>query len=343
MNKEFRNIEKQTIKEAIKLLSNLTGSKVIELPISNENHKADANLLMTIQDDEYRFNVEIKGEIRQNQALGIIEQFGKNKDSWLLVARYIPRPLKDYFKAFNINYLELTGNCYISRKGIFIYITDRKVTPIRETIEGKLWKPVGLKFLVAVISNPELLQASYREIAKTANIALGNIGPLFETLQKEGYAKKESNTIQLLNKSKLITRWTEMYHAILRPKLLKGKFRFLRPEQQLQWRQLEPFGIYWGAEPAAALLTNHFRPEVFTIYTEKSGNDLLKQLKIVPDGNGNITVLDKFWGENFLDVNESNETKVAPALVVYADLINGFDSRNQEIAERIKKKYLSDE
>ncbi|WP_315819356.1 type IV toxin-antitoxin system AbiEi family antitoxin [Paraflavitalea speifideaquila] len=87
-----------------------------------------------------------------------------------------------------------------------------------------------------------------------------------------------------------------MFDVTLRPKQLRGKFRFLRPESTKEWQNVKYPGIYWGGEPGAALLTGHLVPEHFTIYSEKSGNELSKMLGIVPDNNGNITILEKFWG-----------------------------------------------
>jgi hypothetical protein len=42
-----------------------------------------------------QFQVIIKNEIRQVNIPGILEETGKDKDHWLLVAQYIPQPLKE--------------------------------------------------------------------------------------------------------------------------------------------------------------------------------------------------------------------------------------------------------
>ncbi|WP_158559101.1 type IV toxin-antitoxin system AbiEi family antitoxin [Deminuibacter soli] len=338
MNKiKYKSAEKQLLTEAIKLLSSQTGSRVKELALPNGN-EANARITIALAGVEHHFNVAIKGEIRQNQVLDLIAQFGKNKDQWLLIARYIPKPLKDNFKSLGINYLEAAGNCYIQAKGIFIYVADQKVTPTREAATGKLWNATGLKFMMAVINNPALLNASYREIATAAGIALGNIGPLLDELQQGGYTNTKGNVERLVSRDKLITRWTEMFHAIIRPKLQKGRFRFLRTENAATWQDINDTDIYWGGEPGAALLTGHITPENFTLYSGKPGNELLKLLGMVPDNNGNIVLLDKCWG-----TLPGAAPGTAPALLIYADLAHGLDSRNKELAERIKTTYLNGE
>ena len=68
--------------------------------------------------------------------------------------------------------------------------------------------------------------------------------------------------------------------------------------------------------------------------------ELVKLIKIVPDENGNIEVLQKFWK----DWPGSRSVQGAvPPLLAYADLIDGSDSRRWEIAEKLKNSYLDGE
>ncbi|ACU57517.1 type IV toxin-antitoxin system AbiEi family antitoxin [Chitinophaga pinensis] len=337
------NIEKDILNEGVKVLRDLIGVKIKTSYVAKKIPKQDAIITFDFG-GEHHFNVEVKGEIRQSHALSIIERFGRNKNQWLLISRYIPQPLKEQFRKFGINYLELAGNCYIRSNGILIYVTEQKVTPTRVNVVGKLWKPSGLKFLLAIINTPTLLQASYRDIASAAGIALGNVGLLLGELQNSGYTKKVGNVEEIINYDQLVMRWTDMYHATLRPKLLLGRFRFLKPESMFGWEHFSLSETYWGGEPGAAILTGHLTPEQFIIYTRKSPNELIKMLGIIPDSNGNITVFDKFWGEpphSSENVTFSEKKHVVPPLLVYADLINEVDSRDYEVAGRIKKHYLN--
>jgi hypothetical protein len=95
---------------------------------------------------------------------------------------------------------------------------------------------------------------------------------------------------------------------------------------------------YWAGEPGADLYTNFLSPEKFTLYTTKTGNELVAQLKIVPDEKGNITVLNKFWNDWQGDRSIAN---AAPPLLIYAELKNSLDSRNWETAEKVKTMFLN--
>jgi hypothetical protein len=259
--------------------------------------------------------------VRQPVLSRLLTQFGKEKDKWLLVAKYIPGPLKDELKKNGINYLETTGNCYINTGNIYLYINDREVKVVRQTAEGRLWNTSGLKLLFVLIQGPQLIEATYRSLAAVAGIALGSISPLMEELRGEGYIKRPHSGGKevLADRSRLAARWTELYPLFLRPKLRMGSFCFLTSQSNDVWRSLQPEGVYWGGEPAGDLYTNQLVPETFTLYTTRQANELVKLLKIVPDEKGNIAVLQKFWR----DWPGSRSVQGAvPPLLAYADLID---------------------
>jgi hypothetical protein len=134
-------------------------------------------------------------------------------------------------------------------------------------------------------------------------------------------------------------RWAEAYRANLRPKQLIGNFRFLDKNDSKDWEALEKLNFKWGGENAAAILTKYIQPEKYTIYTTENRVKLVRQLKLVPDPTGQVELLQQFWPDG--EHPEKEELKATvPPLLVYADLITNFDSRNREAAERIKKSYL---
>ncbi|MCF6402174.1 hypothetical protein L3C95_04765 [Chitinophaga filiformis] len=142
--------EPDILRDTISNFSKLTGGKIKQK--LSPNPLADAYVQITLGEQNCDLLVEIKNEIRQTHLPAIIQQFGRDREKWLLVARYIPAPQKERLKAASINYLETAGNCYINVVGMFIYINDKEVTPCRQTENGKLWSATGLKFLSALLS-----------------------------------------------------------------------------------------------------------------------------------------------------------------------------------------------
>lgn len=341
--------EEEILEKAARRFTDITGvgTKIVanELDI-NEVNRPDLLLEITKGDKKLLFFIELKNEVREQNIPAILKHMGKNLEEWLLVCRYIPAPVKENLKNQGVNYMETAGNCFIRKDGLFFYINDKAVTAERQTAEGKLWKQAGLKFLFGVLINPELLNTTYRQIAKETNVALGNIGPFIEELKQEGFLKEglknDKPHLFIENRDQLQRKWIELFNAVLKPKLKLGRFRFIDKAGIHDWQAIPttfPKKFYWGAEPAGALLTNFLQPEIFTIYTKENKMEIMKQLKLVPDRNGNVEIMDVFWDIPTLDFLNM-KTKTVPPLLAYAELITSLDSRNRETAERIKEKYL---
>jgi hypothetical protein len=328
----------ETVKTALRQFAQITGVRPELTPAKGKDMGVGVEI--TTGGQKQHFRIIVKNEIRQVNIPGILEEVGKDKYRWLLIAQYIPQPLKDEFKKQGINYLETAGNGFIHAGNLFYFMGGQAVTPVRQTATGKLWKRTGLQFLFVVLTDPELLQGPYRKMADRAGIALGNIGQFLEELEQAGYLENKEGKHRLKNKARLFQQWAELYPIILKPKLMLGRFRFLREEDRKRWKTMIPQHFRWGGEPAGALYTGFLEPEWFTIYTKGPVTELVKLFRIVPDPEGDIEVVEEFWKTE----NEEKDQFIpaVPPLLAYAELIASLDSRNQETAVRIKNKYLND-
>ena len=324
------------IQEATRHFNALTGANTKFSPAASE--ETDGTLQVLLGKEKHTFFVEVKNELRETNLQPVIKHIGKDKEQWLIACRYIPQPVKNQLKSLGLNYMESAGNCFIRAGSLFLFINDQAVTPARQTATGKLWGQSGLKFLFVIISEPALLNGPYRTIAKKAGIALGNIGTLLDELREAGFAKEhEPGHFLLDHKEKLVDRWAEMYHLRLRPKLARGRFRFLKNQVE-NWQGIEG-DFYWGGEPAGAIYTSFLKPETFTVYTTGKAPDLMKTLAAVPAGDGNIEWMEQFWSDT-LKTADAGKGHVVPPLLAYAELAADLDSRNLEVATRIKENYL---
>ena len=76
-------------------------------------------------------------------------------------------------------------------------------------------------------------------------------------------------------------------------------------------------------------MTDHYlMPEQFDIYTDVPSVQLMMTRKMRFEVNGSIKVYKKFWkgGDN---------EKVAPKILIYADLMGSGNSRSIEAAQRL--------
>ncbi|MBD0284320.1 MAG: hypothetical protein ICV79_02735 [Flavisolibacter sp.] len=91
-----------------------------------------------------------------------------------------------------------------------------------------------------------------------------------------------------------------------------------------------------GGEPAGALLKGYLHPEKFVIYSDLPKTEIMKQLHLVPDANGEVELLKPFWNTEGLP---TDNTSCVPTLLAYAELVISLDSRNRETANRIKQQF----
>ena len=323
------------IYEATTQLEQLTGLK-IELESSRRSYDA----ILTIK--EKQFIVETKSALRNSNQGLIISQLEENKIQnrrpVILIAQYISKTGATELRNRQINYIDISGNAYIKYEDLFIFIEGQKRRTAELTNQSRAFQEAGIKTIFHLLQKPENLQQSYREIAENAKVSVGSVSNVMVELEELKFLIKTKNKRILKNKSELLERWLVAYNDVLRPRIVRNKMRFANSENYVKWKDfnLKEFkgDILWGGEPAGAILTDYLRPEKFTIFSNYDLPTIARLLNLVPDPNGNVELMQKFWK------SEETNTEVAPALLVYTDLINSGFSRNIETAKLILEHEL---
>ena len=323
------------IYDASVVLEQITGLKV-----TIESSRKEYDGIIDI--NGYDFTIEAKNELRKENKgflLTRLEQLSTlTKRPTLVIGKYIALDVAKELKENEINYLDVAGNCYIKNKDLVIYIAGQKVQRKEKTNQTKAFQEAGIKIIFTLLSNPENLQLSYRELAELADVSIGSVSNVMKELEEQNFILKTKLKRVLKNKPTLLERWVIAYHDVFRPRLVKKQMRFTKLESAKNWQQLplnQEEGItLWGGEPAAAILTNQFSPEKFSIYTDENWQTVGQDLGLVPDNEGTVEILQLFWKDN------NNAKQVTPALLVYADLMGSGYGRNIEMAKIILENDL---
>lgn len=85
--------------------------------------------------------------------------------------------------------------------------------------------------LFQLLSDPDSLQLSYRELAELANISIGSVSNIMTELEDEHFILRTKTKRVLKNKPDLLERWIIAYHDVLRPRLLKKQMRFSKKKR----------------------------------------------------------------------------------------------------------------
>ena len=342
MNNTANIIEKMgfdILDEAIIAFQQETGYQIEEHfePPTVAERRADAVIELRAQGPPIKYFVEIKPNVTETTIGRLVHKFNDQHEKWLLVTRYVPTHLANKMRELHIQFIDTVGNAYIHEPPILIVIHGNKRPQLLERVgnEGILGK-AALHVVFALLCKQELEDATYREIAEAANVALGTVAGVMKDLTKQGFLIEfPAEKRKLKKKKELLDKWATAYAERLRQKNLIGRYTANR---RTFWQEIDlrPFGAQWGGEVAANKMTQYLKPELITLYTRKPFNDLVLNLKLRKDEKGTIELRERFWKFE----NGGVEKDIVPPLLVYADLLATADTRNIETAKLIYDEYL---
>jgi len=326
--------EDQIILQALDNLKDATGitgkwNKTFE-------SEADGELYITINGNELKLTVEIKNELRSHQLYSILRQASNYRPFIVVATRIFPK-IKEELRNLKIAYLESNGNLYLNEKQAYIWIETQKPTAEFQEKANRAFNKTGLKAVLLLLIHEEYINRPYREIAASAQVSLGNVTNIINSLKENGFVTNvNKQQHRLTNRKDLITKWSDSYVEKLKPSIKMGKFSFINKDIFNSWRNMIlPEDTVWGGEPAADILTDYLRPAILTIYTAESRTEIMKKCRLIPDEKGNIEIYQKFW--NWTDYNEQ---QTAPWLIIYAELMAVDDKRTRETAQMIYEQRI---
>lgn len=319
--------------------SNLQELVKTEITIDSNRAPYDA----VIQINDLTFYCLVKKNAR-NSNLGIIvnqiNDFKKvlnQSKNILFVGEYIAKDVADSLVQNEINYLDVAGNCYINTKELKIIIEGKRQPKQKNTNQTRAFQEAGLKLLLLLLTDIKAIEYSYRVLADKSNIALGSVSQIIKELEESNYILKTKDTRILKNRDELIERWVVAYNEVLKPRLFRKKYKAINLGYLRETvNDVKYKAVIFGGEPAAEKMTNYLKPLDYIIYTNLDLNIIGKELMLVPDNMGNVTIYNTCWTESLNNENQN----IAPALVVYADLIGSGNSRNIETAKMILENEL---
>lgn len=304
--------------------------------------RPDALIEINGQQQKYRFAVEAKN-VDRFETLHQIRAFWPKEETpqLLLVAPYITPTIADRCREIEMYFADTAGNMYLRGPGLHVYVVGKTKPPELHVADvGRTINPAGLRVAFALLCQPELLNATYREIAARARVALGTVGPVMKDLERRKHitpdlAVEPARRRRLLQPDHLLQEWVAVYPAVLRPKLNIRRFRARHPK----WTagaNIRPYNALWGGEIAANKLVGYLEPQTATIYAPQLPRQLIVDQKLRADINGDVEILDLFW--NFQATTPAQD--VVPPILAYADLMATTDGRNLEAAKMIYERYI---
>lgn len=329
--------ENTILTNAIKAFQNETGLAIDVLKHRERDSKLlDATIKINTPQKKHTFYAEIKNIDRYKNLFDLKNLKEKKGVPVILVAPYVTEKMAAECREAGLPFIDQAGNAYIHEPDLHIQIVGKKPEKNWRETKYRGLTAAGLRVIFALLTKPQTLVGTYRDIAKEADVALGVVGHVLKDLEARGLLLPEKmGERRILDLEKIIGEWVTHYPIKLRPKLHPRRYK--APNND--WWQKEGIdqqeNVYFAGEAGAEKLTGYLKATGVTLYMAGDKDKFILANRLQPDLNGNVEILDVFWHED-----TALNKNVIP-LLVYADLIETQDPRNRETAKIIYDQYLA--
>ena len=258
----------------------------------------------------------------------------------ILLTTYLTPDLALKCQELGLPFLDAAGNAFLDGEGLFVFVTGNKPDKqfLRSGQRLAAFGRTGLRVVFTLLAEPRLMQATYRELAKAAGVALGTVGRILADLQEHRFLTEDRDgKRRWIDRQRAVEAWTLNYPLRLREKLNPRRFR-AKDEDWWKGATPETEGGWWGGEVAAAKFLGELVPKTVTLYLPADRRGFLAANRLRADPQGPIEVLDTFWE---LPYDPQLPAAMAPPLLVYADLQRIGDPRTLDQARMIHDQYLA--
>jgi hypothetical protein len=296
----------------------------------------DGEVTLKTDQGAFRYAFEVKTHLRPQTVQHLWVQANLHRKlrgrphRLLLFADYVNPTLAQQLKHDGINFIDTAGNVFLEQgRALHLYVEGKKPRILREEKPVRLFQPSGLTLLFGLLVTPESVNWSYRDLARTNNVALGTVGWIMRDLREQGYVEpRAKNKLHLTRKKDLLARWVEGYAMRLRPKILVGEFvdptrdletvvegvKKYAGEQQIHWGLTGGFGAFE--------LLHHYRGKTLSVVVEKwRAETALVALHLLPAEGGDVRVFRSFAPTVFTEPNRATGYPAVHPLLVYAELL----------------------
>ena len=257
---------------------------------------------------------------------------------FLVITQFMNPEMADQMRRDGLEFIDTAGNAFI-RQGQWHIFAKGSRPPDRSPISPppRLFMPAGLRAIFSLLSRPDLVNGTYREVAAASGLALGTVAGIMAELKDRLFLIDSRKAVRrLIRKKDLFDSWVAAYPERLRPRILMGRYQ----GDHGWWYEkvLQPAWAQWGGEVAASRVTNYLHPQVITVYLAGSRlNEFLLDNKLRMERNGSVEILERFWTEDTL----SGALETVHPILIYADLLASGNERNIETAKMIYENNIA--
>ena len=258
----------------------------------------------------------------------------------ILLAPYVGAEIGRYLREKEANYLDVVGNCFLAIGKDYLALVEGR-RPERKGPQERGVRGPGHQVLFVILAKPDLLNAPVRIVGEAAGVGKTAAAEMLTRLESEGLIGVDREGRRLLEPQVVLDRWIAGYMALVRPRLLIGRFRTNDPDpEMLEGRIEREFGETvtwaWGGGAAAMRLARHYRGPVTVLHLGEQVPNLRQRLKAIPAHDGPLIVLGVPGRVAF----EGVKPQTVHPLLIYTELLVAGHERALEAAEEIRNRHM---
>ena len=345
--------EEEILSQGITLLqSNLSGIPFLKNAIV-ENHYSllessyIADVIYSIPGLDYQFILEPKSNGQPRYARDAVNELlliqNKNPERYgILVAPYISNEAAKICEDANIGHLDLSGNCRLAFKNIFIekVCQPNKFTAKREL--ASLYSPKSERILRVLLTYPYQPWRTV-ELAKKAKVSIGLISYVKKQLGDREWIQIGEDGFVLKQPEAMLEEWSKNYsykkNEITDCYTLSSPVDLEKTVKNFSSANSEITYALTGFSAA-----NYYAPMVRNqrsmIYISVVNDSIIQQLNLKPVASGaNISLLKPYDDGVFWDLREVNDVLAVSPIQAFLDLKN-YRGRGEEAADAIYKEVI---
>lgn len=244
-------------------------------------------------------------------------------------------------RASGLWYIDEAGNAYLRHQGgLLIDVRGRRSTLSAQPgtlgdgphSDGprNLFAPKRAQVVCVLLDAPQLVDAPLRDIAESAGVSLGMAKQTMDTLRTTGFLEQLGSHRRLVRAAELLDLWAAAY-----PGGLGRANRLLVANGDIRSWSV-PAGLEVAVSGEQAVPDDIRNPESLVLYVDTAGAglpaDLLIQNRWHRDPHGRIMLRKLFWRRL-----PDQRPGLAPAALIYADLLASHEPRQLEVAHHLRR------
>jgi hypothetical protein len=312
------------------------------------DREIDAEITITTPRHKFKFAAEFKRTYMDRATLNaLVAQQARIREKMklplLLIARYIPAPMGERLAEAGINFVDSVGNLHVNLGGdYYVFVVGHK--EIKPNIAERRTTAAMVQAAFVFLVDANALRWPVRKLAEVAGIGKTAAAEARQRLTETRVLHPTRTGLQIVDRKTLEEDFLGGYERVLRPELLMGRFRPLEHDPNRLLQKLKQWAmqneVTWAVTgaPAAFQLQHFYRGEEVAVFIGTAPDRLTRDLKLLPDKNGTITLLRKFG--TLFPWRLEGGLPVAHPWLVYAELMHEGGPRAVEAATEIREKFL---